>query len=104
MILCLFYADSNDETQLCTDYESEGYKCVPGNDCEGKFYDYEDFNPTCSDPSQTCCHPERVKKGKAHSLADLFCALMLPEFFFFFNFRIFLKAFYLTYHLVPKAI
>ena len=70
MILCLFYADSNDETQRCTDYESEGYKCVPQDDCEGMFsirsggLDYnEDFDLTCSDPSQTCCHQERIKEG-----------------------------------------
>ena len=68
----MFYTDSNDKTQQCADYESEGYKCVPENDCEGMlstrsdgldYYDYEDSNPTCSDPSQTCCHQERVKKG-----------------------------------------
>ena len=59
-------------TQItCSDYESDGYKCVPNIDCEGTFsvrsealdyYDYEDSNPTCSDPSQTCCHQDRIKK------------------------------------------
>ena len=56
--------------QTCTDYESEGYKCVPQDDCEGMFsirsegLDYnEDLDPTCSDPSQTCCHQKRIKKG-----------------------------------------
>ena len=55
----------------CSDYESDGYKCVPNIDCEGTlsvrsealdYYDYEDSNPTCSDPSQTCCHQDRIKK------------------------------------------
>ena len=66
MILCLFYADSNDETQRCADYESKGFKCVPENDCEVTFSMILsiDSNPTCSDPSQTCCHQERVKKGR----------------------------------------
>jgi hypothetical protein len=53
--------------QTCTDYESEGYKCVPNDDCEGSFsprsVGLEDSDPTCSDPSQTCCHQERMKKG-----------------------------------------
>ena len=56
--------------QTCTDFESEGYKCVPQDDCEGMFsirsegLDYnEDLDPTCSDPSQTCCHQKRIKKG-----------------------------------------
>ena len=58
--------------QTCADYESEGYKCVPHDDCEGTYsirssgldyYDNEDSDPTCSDPSQTCCHQERTKKG-----------------------------------------
>jgi hypothetical protein len=56
--------------QTCADYESEGYKCVLQDDCEGMLsirsgglnYD-EDFDLTCSDPSQTCCHQERIKKG-----------------------------------------
>ena len=60
--------------KTCTDYQSEGYKCVPNNDCEGTFsirsevlgyYDYEDSEPTCSDPSQTCCHQDRIKKGRS---------------------------------------
>ena len=58
--------------QTCTDYEIEGYKCVPQDDCEGMFsirsegLDYnEDLDPTCSDPSQTCCHQERIKKGNS---------------------------------------
>ena len=64
--LCLFYADSNDETEWCDDYESEGFKCVPENDCEVTFSAILsiDSNPTCSDPSQTCCYQERVKKGR----------------------------------------
>jgi hypothetical protein len=56
--------------KTCAAYESEGYKCVPQDDCEGMLsirsegLDYdEDFDPTCSDPSQTCCHQERIKKG-----------------------------------------
>ena len=55
----------------CSDYESDGYKCVPNIDCEGTlsirsealdYYDYEDSNPICSDPLQTCCHQDRIKK------------------------------------------
>ena len=59
--------------QTCADYENEGYKCVPNDDCKGTYsirssgldyYDNEDSDPTCSDPSQTCCHQERTKKGR----------------------------------------
>ena len=75
IILCLFYADSNDDyadyadyadADDCADYESEGFKCVPENDCEVTFSTILsiDSNPTCNDPSQTCCYQERVKKGR----------------------------------------
>ena len=64
------------ETHPCADYENEGYKCVPINDCEGllsirsteiDYYDYEESSPTCSDPSQTCCPQEKMKKGKYYT-------------------------------------
>ena len=54
--------------QTCTDYENQGYKCVSIDNCEGSFsprsVGLDFYDPTCSDPTQTCCHQDRMKKGR----------------------------------------
>ena len=58
------------EVILCSEVASDGYKCVPNNQCEdllGKrtqAFDYYDAvsSPICEDSSKTCCPESNIKK------------------------------------------
>ena len=68
----------NEEVILCSEVASDGYKCVPNDQCEdllGKrtqAFDYYDAvsSPICEDSSKTCCPQSNIKKPNLWRLVD----------------------------------
>jgi len=67
-----------EEVILCSEVASDGYKCVPNDQCEdllGKrtqAFDYYDAvsSPICEDSSKTCCPQSNIKKPNLWRLVD----------------------------------
>jgi len=65
------------QTKSCSSIASEGYKCVPRDDCNnllgkrGDGFDYYDYNsdptPDCEDSSQICCHEDQLKRKSSRT-------------------------------------
>jgi len=67
--------ENDGATKSCSAFANEGYKCVPYGNCKElltvkgndnfDYYDNSEPSPTCEDPSQICCHQDRMKNKES---------------------------------------